>query len=93
LVIYYKDSCKSSVCSPADTEEVWKNVVKGESVKLWCNGAKQTRNDTDSDDDVLPPSRKTKKRLSALDEKKDKWKSLHRLYEKQLDQDPIQIVG
>jgi len=49
---YYKGSCKLSVCSSADIEEVWKNVVKGGSVTLWCNGAKQTRNDTDSDEDV-----------------------------------------
>jgi len=40
-----------------------------ESVTLWCNGAKQIRNDTDSDEDVLPPSRKKNKRLIALDEK------------------------
>jgi len=50
-------------------------VVKEESVTLWCNGAKQTRNDTDIDEDVLPPSRKKNKRLSALDEKIEDWKA------------------
>jgi len=75
---YYKGSCKLSVCSPADIEECGQ---RGEC-NTWCNGAKQTRKDTDSDEDVLPPSRKKSKRL---DEKKiNKWKSSHRLYEKNM---------
>ena len=61
---YYKGSCKLSICLHADIEEVWKNVVKGESVTLWCNGPKKTRNE-----DVLPLNQKKHKTLSALDEK------------------------
>jgi len=85
---YYKGSCKLSICSHADIEEVWKNVVKGESVTLWCNGPKKTRNenDTDSDEDVLPPNRKKHKRLSALDEKNRRVQKLaSSLREKHID--------
>ena len=67
---HYKGYCKLSICSLADIKEVWKNSLKGESITLWCNGPKQTKNqnDSESEEDALPHQKKHK-RLSALDEK------------------------
>jgi len=66
---YYRGCCKLSICSPADTEEVWKCACKGENITLWCNGPKQTRIEIGSDsEEDLPKQRKRQKRC-ALDEK------------------------
>ena len=59
---HYKGCCKLSICSLADIEEVWKNSLKGESITLWCNGPKQTRNqnNSESDEDALPRQKNIK---------------------------------